>query len=130
MAVEQDLTAEEIRVLACLVEKEATTPDNYPLSTNALVLACNQSTSRDPIVHYNERVVDAAMLSLRDHGLARTVRGDGQRVTKHRHVLRDAWTLSSAQLAVLSVIMLLGAQTAAELRARTDRYGADVEGAD
>ena len=70
-----DLTAEEIRVLACLVEKQATTPDNYPLSSNSLMAACNQSTSRDPIVDYSERTIDATMLSLRDRGLARTVRG-------------------------------------------------------
>jgi uncharacterized protein len=118
----RDLTAEEIRVLGCLVEKQATTPDNYPLSSNALMAACNQSTSRDPIVDYSERTIDATMLSLRDRGLARTVRGDGQRVHKHRHVLDEAWSLHGASLAVLSVLMLRGAQTVAELRARTERY--------
>ena len=118
----RDLTAEEIRVLGCLVEKQATTPDNYPLSSNALMAACNQSTSRDPIVDYSERTIDATMLSLRDRGLARTVRGDGQRVHKHRHVLDEAWSLHGASLAVLSVLMLRGAQAVAELRARTERY--------
>ena len=117
-----DLTAEEIRVLGCLVEKQATTPDNYPLSSNALMAACNQSTSRDPIVDYTERIIDATMLSLRDRGLARTVRGDGQRVHKHRHVLDEAWSLPGGSLAVMSVLMLRGAQTVAELRARTERY--------
>ena len=117
-----DLTAEEIRVLGCLVEKQATTPDNYPLSSNALMAACNQSTSRDPIVDYSERTIDATMLSLRDRGLARTVRGDGQRVHKHRHVLDEAWSLQGASLAVVSVLMLRGAQTVAELRSRTERY--------
>jgi uncharacterized protein YceH (UPF0502 family) len=117
-----DLTAEEIRVLGCLVEKQATTPDNYPLSSNALMAACNQSTSRDPIVDYSERIIDATMLSLRDRGLARTVRGDGQRVHKHRHVLDEAWSLQGASLAVLTVLMLRGAQTVAELRTRTERY--------
>ena len=117
-----DLTAEEIRVLGCLVEKQATTPDNYPLSSNSLMAACNQSTSRDPIVDYSERTIDATMLSLRDRGLARTVRGDGQRVHKHRHVLDEAWSLQGASLAVVSVLMLRGAQTVAELRARTERY--------
>src|SRR5690606_23673232 len=97
-----ELTPEEIRVLGCLVEKEATTPDNYPLSTNALVGACNQTTSRDPIVQYSERDVDQVMLSLREQGLARTVRGGGQRVHKHRHVLDEAWGLDGAELAVLS----------------------------
>ena len=125
-----DLTAEEIRVLGCLVEKQATTPDNYPLSSNALMAACNQSTSRDPIVDYSERTIDATMLSLRDRGLARTVRGDGQRVHKHRHVLDEAWSLQGASLAVLSVLMLRGAQTVAELRARTERYAAGGPGDD
>ena len=96
--------------------------------------ACNQSTSRDPIVDYSERTIDATMLSLRDRGLARTVRGDGQRVHKHRHVLDEAWSLQGATLAVVSVLMLRGAQTVAELRARTERYsgvgsGDDVEAA-
>ena len=126
----RDLTAEEMRVLGCLVEKQATTPDNYPLSSNALMAACNQSTSRDPIVDYSERTIDATMLSLRDRGLARTVRGDGQRVHKHRHVLDEAWSLPGASLAVLSVLMLRGAQTAAELRARTERYGVGSESDD
>jgi uncharacterized protein len=119
-----DLTAEELRVLGCLVEKQATTPDNYPLSSNALMMACNQSTSRDPIVDYSERTIDSTMLSLRDRGLARTVRGDGQRVHKHRHILDEAWSLPGASLAVLSVLMLRGAQTVAELRTRTERYAA------
>lgn len=119
---ELDLSAEELRVLGCLVEKQATTPDNYPLSTNALMAACNQSTSRDPVVDYSERVIDATMLRLRDRGLARTVRGDGQRVHKHKHVLDEAWSVSGLPLALLSVLMLRGAQTVAELRARTERY--------
>jgi len=123
-----DLTAEEQRVLGCLVEKQATTPDNYPLSSNALMMACNQSTSRDPVVDYSERTIDATMLLLRDRGLARTVRGDGQRVHKHRHVLDEAWALPAASLAVLSVLMLRGAQTVAELRTRTERYAASAGG--
>ena len=130
-----DLTAEELRVLGCLIEKQATTPDNYPLSSNALVAACNQSTSRDPVVDYSERLVDATMLSLRDRGLARTVRGDGQRVHKHRHIADEAWSLQGLSLALVSVLMLRGAQTVAELRTRTERYvggksdDADVESA-
>jgi uncharacterized protein YceH (UPF0502 family) len=119
---ELDLTAEELRVLGCLLEKQATTPDNYPLSTNALMAACNQSTSRDPVVDYSERVIDATMLQLRDRGLARTVRGDGQRVHKHKHVVDEAWSVSGLPLALLSVLMLRGAQTVAELRTRTERY--------
>jgi uncharacterized protein YceH (UPF0502 family) len=122
-----ELTPEEIRVLGCLVEKEATTPDNYPLSTNALVSACNQTTNRDPVVSYSEREVDQLMISLREQGLARTVRGDGQRVHKHKHVMGDALGVDRRALAVLSVLMLRGAQTAAELRTRTERYGADLD---
>jgi uncharacterized protein YceH (UPF0502 family) len=118
----RELSAEEIRVLGCLVEKEATTPDNYPLSSNALVNACNQSTSRDPVVSYSERQIDQVMLTLRDEGLARTVRGDGQRVHKHKHVLNEAWRLSRAELAVLCVLMLRGPQTVNELRTRTERF--------
>jgi uncharacterized protein YceH (UPF0502 family) len=122
-----ELTPEEIRVLGCLVEKEATTPDNYPLSTNALVSACNQTTNRDPVVSYSEREVDQLMISLREQGLARTVRGDGQRVHKHKHVMGDALGVDRRALAVLSVLMLRGAQTAAELRTRTERYGVDLD---
>jgi uncharacterized protein len=124
-----ELTPEEIRVLGCLIEKAATTPDNYPLSTNALVAACNQTTSRDPIVHLGERDVDQAMLSLREQRLARTVRGEGQRVHKHKHVVGEALGIDDAEAAVLSVLMLRGAQTASECRARTERYGV-VHGAD
>ena len=120
--MEHDLTAEELRVLGCLIEKQALTPDNYPLSSNALMAACNQSTSRDPVVDYSERVVDATMLTLRDRGLARTVRGDGQRVHKHRHIADEAWSLQGMSLALISVLMLRGAQTVAELRTRTERY--------
>jgi uncharacterized protein YceH (UPF0502 family) len=123
-----ELTPEEIRVLGCLVEKEATTPDNYPLSSNALVNACNQTTNRDPVVGYSEREVDQVMISLREQGLARTVRGDGQRVHKHKHVLGDALDVDRSALALLSVLMLRGAQTSAELRARTERYGVAFDG--
>ena len=125
----RELTREEIRVLGCLVEKGATTPDNYPLSSNALVNACNQSTSRDPIVSYTERQVDQVMIALREAGLARTVRGDGQRVNKHKHVLDDAWKLSRSELAALCVLMLRGPQTVNELRTRTERFdvGAGVD---
>lgn len=123
----RELTEEEIRVLGCLAEKQATTPDNYPLSSNALVAACNQSTNRDPIAAYTERQIDQVMLAMREAGLARTVRGDGQRVHKHKHVLNDAWRVSAAELALLSVMMLRGPQTVNELRTRTERYGTDLD---
>ncbi len=117
-----ELTPEEIRVLGALVEKEATTPEQYPLSSNSLRLACNQSTNRDPVVDYSERDVDAVMLGLREQGLARTLHGAGHRVAKHKHALTDRWSIRGEELAVLAVLMLRGPQTEAELKARTERY--------
>ena len=114
-----ELTAEEIRVLGVLVEKEATTPEQYPLSTNALTTACNQKTSREPVVSYDQRTVSQTMLLLRPAGLARTVISG--RTEKHRHVLHEAWNLDHAELAVLAVLMLRGAQSPGELRSRTER---------
>lgn len=114
-----ELTPEEVRVLGVLVEKEATTPDQYPLSTNALTNACNQKTSRDPVVDYGQRTVADTMLLLRPAGLARTVISG--RTEKHRHVLDEAWGLGPGQLAILSVLMLRGAQSPGELRTRTER---------
>jgi uncharacterized protein YceH (UPF0502 family) len=111
----------EIRVLGSLVEKEATTPDVYPLSTNGLVVACNQRSSRDPVVTYDESTVTATMVSLRERGLARTSRGEGSRVYKHAHTLREALSLQPDELAVLSVLMLRGPQTVGELRTRSER---------
>jgi uncharacterized protein YceH (UPF0502 family) len=122
--VERDLSAVEVRVLASLVEKAATTPDNYPLSSNALVAACNQKTSRDPVVEFDERTVDAAMITLRERGLARSIRGGTSRVVKHRHVLDEALGLDAAELAVVSVLALRGPQTPGELRTRGERQHA------
>jgi uncharacterized protein YceH (UPF0502 family) len=115
-----ELTAEELRVLGCLIEKGATTPDHYPLSTNALTNACNQKTSRDPVVSYSERVVSETMLLLRPAGLARTITSG--RTQKHRHVLDEAWGLGPRELAVLAIMMLRGPQSAGELKTRTERY--------
>jgi hypothetical protein len=121
------LTPIEARVIGCLVEKAATTPDNYPLSTNSLRLACNQTTNRDPVVDYSERELDTVMLELRQRGLARTIHGQG-RVSKHKHVLDDALGLASDELAVLAVLLLRGPQTVAELTARTERYAGGPQG--
>ncbi len=121
-----ELSLEEIRVLGCLVEKERTTPDQYPLSTNALRLACNQKTNREPIVEYNDVLVDQTMLVLRQSGLARTVSGMGMRASKHKHVLGEAWGLSDQALALLCVLMLRGPQTVGELRGRSDRMSSFV----
>lgn len=117
-----DLSPEQVRVLGALVEKEATTPDQYPLSSNALTNACNQKNNRDPLVSFSEREVDAIMLDLRAMGLARTVHGAGMRTPKHKHVLDEAWHLSAEQLAVLAVLLLRGPNTLHELRTRTERY--------
>lgn len=114
-----ELTPEEVRILGVLVEKEATTPDHYPLSTNALTNACNQKTSRDPVVDYDQRTVSDTMLLLRPAGLARTVISG--RTEKHRHVIGEAWELDHASLAVLAVLMLRGPQSPGELRTRTER---------
>src|SRR5207253_10153482 len=83
------LSAEEARVLGCLMEKAVTTPDNYPLSGNALLNACNQTTNRDPVVAYDEATVDRTLESLRTKGLTRRVMATGQRVVKHRHVVEE-----------------------------------------
>ena len=115
-----DLTNEEVRALGCLIEKQATTPDHYPLSTNALVNACNQKSSREPVVDYSERTVLDAMLLARQAGLARM--NSSGRTDKHRHILDDALGLDRDQLALLAVMMLRGPQSAGELKTRTERY--------
>lgn len=121
-------------MLGALIEKAGTTPDSYPLSTNGLVAACNQSTNRDPVVDYSEREVDQTMLALRERGLARTLSGTGHRVPKHRHVVEEAMGLDGAEAAVLAVLLLRGAQTLNEITTRTERYadgpGGDTEAVD
>lgn len=115
------LTAEEGRVLGCLVEKQLTTPQAYPLTDNALVAACNQTTGRDPVVLYDVSDVRVAVRSLREQDLLRTVHRTGERSDKHLHLLDDALGLSPAQIALLAVLLLRGPQTPGELRARTER---------
>lgn len=110
-----------VRVLACLVEKDATTPDSYPLSVNALRNACNQKSSRDPVMEVTDRQVEAALLVLRDLRLARPVRESGARVTKFRHAADEVWDLAAGALTVLSALMLRGPQTVGELRTRSQR---------
>ncbi len=116
-------------MIGCLIEKGATTPDSYPLTTNSLRLACNQSSSRNPIVDYSDRQIDAVMMQLRQRGLARTVNGSGHRVGKHRHIVDDALALTGPEVAVLAVMMLRGPETVAELVSRTARYADGPEGA-
>jgi uncharacterized protein len=122
------LSTAEARVLGCLIEKEATTPDAYPLTMNSLILACNQTSNRTPIVHYDETVVNDALLALRERKLTRLVHSaHGSRVTKHRHALSEVWAITNAELAVLAVLLLRGPQTVNELRTRTERYQADID---
>ena len=116
-----ELTLEQGRVLGSLVEKELTTPQGYPLTDNALLTACNQTTSRDPVVQYDTATVRVAVRELRELGLLRTVHRPGERSDKHRHELAPALDLSPAQVALLGVLLLRGPQTPAELRARTER---------
>ncbi len=118
----EQLNPVEARVVGALIEKAATTPDNYPLSTNALLAACNQSTNRDPVMELNEREIDAVMMELRQRGLARTLSGAGHRVPKHRHVVDEALHLDRTELAVVAVLLLRGPQTLNEITTRTERY--------
>jgi uncharacterized protein len=114
-----DLTAPEIRVLGCLLEKQRTTPDGYPLTLNSLRSACNQSTNRDPVVAYDDAVVRDATTRLARRRWARMT--SGSRTPKFRHLLDESLTRAPDELAVLCVLMLRGAQTPGELKQRTDR---------
>ena len=114
----------EIRVLGCLVEKQRTTPDVYPLSVNALRLACNQSTNRDPVVDYDEPTIRAALDALADRRWARLASGPGSRAAKYRHLLDDALSLDDAEISLLCVLMLRGPQTPGELKQRSERLHA------
>ena len=117
-----ELGAEELRIIGSLIEKELTTPQQYPLTLNALVLACNQTSNRNPIVTYDERTVENTVLGLKDKGLARVVHpSHGRSATRYRQVLHEALHLEREELAVLGVMMLRGPQTLSELKTRTDR---------
>jgi uncharacterized protein YceH (UPF0502 family) len=111
----------ELRVLGCLIEKQRTTPDVYPLSLNALRLACNQSTNRDPVVEYDEPTIRDALQRLSGRGWARLASGRGSRAVKYRHLFDEALHLSGPEISVLAVLMLRGAQTIGELKQRTER---------
>jgi uncharacterized protein YceH (UPF0502 family) len=116
-----DLTPAEIRVLGCLLEKQRTTPDYYPLTLNALRSACNQSTNRDPVVAYDEPPIRDAITRLNRRRWARLSSGAGSRTSKYRHLLDESLTRAPDELAVLCVLMLRGAQTPGELKGRTER---------
>ena len=121
MTPPNDLSPAEIRVLGCLLEKQRTTPDAYPLSLNALRAACNQSTNRDPVVDYDEATVRDALTRLGRRRWTRLTSSAGSRAAKFRHLLDEALPLSNADRAVLTVLMLRGPQTPGELKQRTDR---------
>jgi uncharacterized protein YceH (UPF0502 family) len=114
----------EIRVVACLVEKQRTTPDVYPLSLNALRLACNQSTNRDPVVSYDEATVSDALRRTALRGWTRLASGAGSRARKYRHLLDEALGLDGPELSLLAVLMLRGPQTPGELKGRSERLHA------
>jgi uncharacterized protein YceH (UPF0502 family) len=111
----------EIRILGCLIEKQRTTPDTYPLSLNSLRLACNQATSREPVVDYDEPTIRTALEELSRKGWVRLASGAGSRAVKYRHLLDDALSLDGAEISVLTVLMLRGPQTPGELKQRTER---------
>jgi len=119
--VEHILSATEVRVLGALIEKEITTPDYYPLSLNALVAACNQTSNRHPVMHFAEGDVGAAADTLREKGLVHLVDRGESRVTKYRHVLYEAMDMGRPAIAALCVMMLRGPQTVGEIRTRTNR---------
>lgn len=116
-----ELTSAEQRVLGCLIEKRWATPDQYPLSLNALRLAANQLTNRDPVTDYDDSTIRTAAERLSRYGLARLASGQGSRAVKYRHLAEEALGLGRAELAVLAVLLLRGAQTPGELKARTER---------
>jgi len=119
--VNPPLTDIEVRILGALLEKEVTTPEYYPLSLNALLAACNQTTNRDPVMRLTEDALLPDIISLRRGGLLRQIQPVGSRVTKFEHLMAEELKLDPRQLAVLGVLMLRGPQTPGELHARTAR---------
>src|SRR6185295_17163288 len=118
-AVETDAVG--LRVVGCLIEKQRTTPDVYPLSVNSLRAACNQTTNRDPVVSYDEPTIRTALDRLSRMGWVRLASGPGSRAAKYRHLFDEALGLSGAELSLLAVLMLRGPQTPGELKQRTER---------
>lgn len=116
-----DLDPVEIRILGCLLEKQKTTPDTYPLTLNALRLACNQSTNRDPVVDFDEETIQSTLQRMHRRELTRVASGHGSRASKYRHMVGETLGLDEAQQSVLCVLLLRGAQTPGELKTRTER---------
>jgi uncharacterized protein YceH (UPF0502 family) len=117
----QRLDPIELRVLGCLIEKQRTTPEQYPLTLNALRLACNQATNRDPVMQIDESEARAAAQSLGTKGYARLATGPGSRTPKYRQLFGESLDLLPAEVSILAVLMLRGPQTVSELKARTER---------
>jgi len=119
--VHHTLSDTEVRVLGSLIEKEITTPDYYPLSLNALVAACNQSSNRNPVVQFDEDTVARTVASLQEKKLVHQVDRSDSRVIRYRHVLYEAMNLGRPAIAVMCVLMLRGTQTVGEIRTRSNR---------
>lgn len=116
------LSPEEARVLAVLIEKETTVPDSYPMTLNALRLGCNQTSNRFPVVAFEDRTVEGALVALKSIGLVRFVHpSHGGRTVRYRHVADERWHLGPNELAVLATLVLRGPQTAGEIKARAER---------
>jgi uncharacterized protein YceH (UPF0502 family) len=111
----------ELRVLGCLIEKQRTTPEQYPLTLNALRLACNQATNREPVLELDESQMRAAVQHLGTLGWARLATGPGSRTAKYRQLFSEALDLMPAEVSLLAVLMLRGPQTVSELKTRTER---------
>lgn len=134
MSSTMQLSDVEVRILGCLIEKEATTPDNYPLSLNALTNACNQLSNREPVMSLSEDQVKWAVNNLRQQSLVRAITPSDARVMKFQHLLTEKLDLDQPARAVLCVLMLRGPQTLGEIKTRTNRLAefaslADVEAA-
>ena len=111
----------ETRIVGCLVEKQLTTPEYYPLTLNALVAACNQKTNREPVTNYSESEIERTLDKLRDKNLVYVFYGSSSRVPKYKHMLPNVYELDARETALVSVLMLRGAQTVGELNQRTGR---------
>jgi uncharacterized protein YceH (UPF0502 family) len=116
------LSQDEARVIGSLIEKQLTTPDQYPLTLNALLLACNQSSNRDPVVAFDEGIVEQALAALKVAGLVRLVHpSHGRSVTRYQQLLAEQLAISDRQAALVAVLLLRGPQTGGELRSRSAR---------
>jgi uncharacterized protein YceH (UPF0502 family) len=119
------ISAIEARILGCLVEKQATTPEQYPLTANAVLVACNQKNNREPLLELEPGEVGHALREMTGKGLVRVV--DGARAQRYEHRFAQAWSVTARQQALLAVLLLRGPQTLAELHTRGERLGAPAE---